>query len=125
MRRKAMLVMALIMMFMNVMVFLYLDKLLKQEISVYVIQVGRYDQRENADAIIAELQKLSYEGYCYQDDNFVVITQIVQEYNEAKTIAEEISKKGITCVVKEYLIDKKYESDITNKKYENIYKELK
>lgn len=125
MRRKAMLVMALIMMFMNVMVFLYLDKLLKQEISVYVIQVGRYDQQENADAIIGELQKLSYEGYCYQDDNFVVITQIVQEYNEAKTIAEEISKKGITCVVKEYLIDKKYESDITNKKYENIYKELK
>lgn len=125
MRRKAMLVIALIMMIMNVIVFFYLDQLLVQEISVYVIQVGRYDQQENADAIITRLQELNYEGYCYQDDNFVVITQIVKDHKEAQTIAKEISEQGITCVVKEYLVDKKYEADIDDKKYDNIYKELK
>lgn len=125
MKRKAMLLLALVMMVMNVVVFLYMDKLLKQEISIYVIQVGRYDQQENVDAIIAKLKEVNYEGYSYKDENYVVIAQIVKEEQKANEMAEELSQKGITCVVKEYLIDKKYEADIDNKKYDNIYKELK
>lgn len=125
MKRRAMLLMACLMILMNTFVFLYLDKILKQEISIYVIQVGRYDKQENADEIIKQLKELNYEGYSYQDDNIVVISKIVLKQNEANTLAKELSQKGITCVVKEYLIDKKYEQEIINKKYENVYKELK
>ena len=120
-----MLLMACLMILMNTFVFLYLDKILKQEISIYVIQVGRYDKQENADEIIKQLKELNYEGYSYQGDNIVVISKIVLKQNEANTLAKELSQKGITCVVKEYLIDKKYEQEIINKKYENVYKELK
>lgn len=125
MKRRAMLLMACLMILMNTFVFLYLDKILKQEISIYVIQVGRYDKQENADEIIKQLKELNYEGYSYQDDNIVVISKIVLKQNEANTLAKELSQKGITCVVKECLIDKKYEQEIINKKYENVYKELK
>lgn len=125
MKRRAMLLMACLMILMNTFVFLYLDKILKQEISIYVIQVGRYDKQENADEIIKQLKELNYEGYSYQGDNIVVISKIVLKQNEANTLAKELSQKGITCVVKEYLIDKKYEQEIINKKYENVYKELK
>lgn len=125
MKRRVMLLMACLMILMNTFVFLYLDKILKQEISIYVIQVGRYDKQENADEIIKQLKESNYEGYSYQDDNIVVISKIVLKQNEANTLAKELSQKGITCVVKEYLIDKKYEQEIINKKYENVYKELK
>jgi len=110
---------------MNAFVFLYLDKILKQEISAYVIQVGRYDKQENADEIIKQLKELGYEGYSYQDDNIVVISRIVLKQDEANQLAKELAQKGITCVVKEYLIDKKFENEISNNNYESVYKELK
>lgn len=125
MKRRAMLIIACSMMFMNTFVFLYLDKILKQEISAYVIQVGRYDKQENADEIIKQLKELNYEGYSYQDDNIVVISKIVLKQDDANNLAKELSQKGITCVVKEYLIDKKYEQEINNHNYESVYKELK
>ena len=125
MKRKAMLILACLMMFMNAFVFLYLDKILKQEISAYVIQVGRYDKQENADEIIKQLKELGYEGYSYQDDNIVVISRIVLKQDEANQLAKELAQKGITCVVKEYLIDKKFENEISNNNYESVYKELK
>ncbi len=125
MKRKAMLLLAGTMILMNIFVFLYLDTILKQDISIFVIQVGRYDQQENADTTIAQLSELGYEGYCYQDDNYVVIAQIVLQQDEADRLAAELSQKGVTCVVKEYMIDSQYEAEISQKKYENIYKELK
>lgn len=125
MKRRAMLIIACSMMFMNTFVFLYLDKILKQEISAYVIQVGRYDKQENADEIIKQLKELNYEGYSYQDNNIVVISKIVLKQDDANNLAKELSQKGITCVVKEYLIDKKYEQEINNHNYESVYKELK
>lgn len=125
MKRKAMLILACLMMFMNAFVFLYLDKILKQEISAYVIQVGRYDKQENADEIIKQLKELGYEGYSYQDNNIVVISRIVLKQDEANQLAKELAQKGITCVVKEYLIDKKFENEISNNNYESVYKELK
>lgn len=125
MKRKAMLLLACTMIIMNIFVFLYLDMILKQDISVFVVQVGRYDQQENADHTIAQLGELGYEGYCYQDDNYVVIAQIVFQQDEADRMAAELAQKGLTCVVKEYMVDSQYETEIDQKQYENVYKELK
>lgn len=125
MKRKAMLILACLMMCMNTFVFLYMDKILKQEISAYVIQVGRYDEQDNANEIIKQLEELGYKGYSYKDDNIVVISKIVLKQSEANQLAKELSEKGLTCVVKEYLVNAKYKEEINNNNYENVYKELK
>ena len=125
MKRKAMLMTACVMMIMNTVIFLYLDHVLKQEISVYVIQMGRYKKEENANQMIEQLKKAGYQGYRYQDKDIVVLAKIVCTQDEANQIAKEISQKGMSCVVKEYQIDQKYKNEVTSQKYEHIYEELK
>ncbi len=125
MKRKAMLMTACVMMIMNTVIFLYLDHVLKQEISVYVIQMGRYKKEENANQMIEQLKKAGYQGYRYQDKDIVVLAKIVCTQDEANQMAKEISQKGMSCVVKEYQIDQKYKNEVTSQKYEHIYEELK
>ena len=125
MKRKAMLMTACVMMIMNTVIFLYLDHVLKQEISVYVIQMGRYKKEENANQMIEQLKKAGYQGYRYQDKDIVVLAKIVCTQDEANQMAKEISQKGMSCVVKEYQIDQKYKNEVTSQKYEPIYEELK
>lgn len=125
MKRKAMLMTACLMMIMNTGLFLYLDHVLKQEISVYVIQMGRYKEEENAKKMIEQLKNAGYEGYSYKDNNIVVITKIVLKQSEANQMAKDISQKGMSCVVKEYSVDEKYKTEVTSQKYQHIYKELK
>lgn len=125
MKRKAMLMTACVMMIMNTVIFLYLDHVLKQEISVYVIQMGRYKKEENANQMIEQLKNAGYQGYRYQDKDIVVLAKIVCTQDEANQMAKEISQKGMSCVVKEYQIDQKYKNEVTSQKYEHIYEELK
>ncbi len=125
MKRKAMLMTACVMMIMNTVIFLYLDHVLKQEISVYVIQMGRYKKEENANQMIEQLKKAGYQGYRYQDKDIVVLAKIVCTQDEANQMAKEISQKGMSCVVKEYQVDQKYKNEVTSQKYEHIYEELK
>ena len=125
MKRKAMLMTACVMMIMNTVIFLYLDHVLKQEISVYVIQMGRYKKEENANQMIEQLKKAGYQGYRYQDKDIVVLAKIVFTQDEANQMAKEISQKVMSCVVKEYQIDQKYKNEVTSQKYEHIYEELK
>lgn len=125
MKRKAMLMTACLMMIMNTGLFLYLDHVLKQEISVYVIQIGRYKEEENAKKMIEQLKSAGYEGYSYKDNDIVVITKIVLKQSEANQIAKDISQKGMSCVVKEYSVDEKYKTEVTSQKYQHIYEGLK
>lgn len=125
MKRKAMLMTACVMMIMNTVIFLYLDHVLKQEISVYVIQMGRYKKEENANQMIEQLKNAGYQGYRYQDKDIVVLAKIVCTQDEANQMAKEISQKGMSCVVKEYQVDQKYKNEVTSQKYEHIYEELK
>lgn len=125
MKRKAMLMTACVMMILNTVIFLYLDHALKQEISVYVIQMGRYKKEENANQMIEQLKKAGYQGYRYQDKDIVVLAKIVFTQDEANQMAKEISQKGMSCVVKEYQIDQKYKNEVISQKYEHIYEELK
>lgn len=125
MKRRGMLILAVMTILMNTVVFIYLDKILKQEMSVYIIQVGRYEKQENADATIKQLNDLGYEGYSYKNKDIIVLAKIVLKQSEANQLAKELSQKGVTCVVKEYLIDGRYKEEINNQNYTNVYKELK
>ena len=53
------------------------------------------------------------------------IQDIYLEERQANQQAKELSQKGITCVVKEYLIDESYQEEIQKKNYKRIYPLLK
>ena len=72
-----------------------------------------------------QMTELGYKGHMYQDQDYVVITDIFIKQNLAHQQAKEIAKKGNTCVVKEYFIDDIYQEKIEKKEYETIYQFLK
>ena len=113
------------MLILNTVCFLYVDYAMQQDMSIYVLQVGRYKEKENANQIINQLKELEMTSYFYQDQEYVIIQDIYLEEKQANQQAKELSQKGITCVVKEYLIDEGYQEEIQKKNYKRIYPLLK
>ena len=72
-----------------------------------------------------KIEELGYKGFMYQDQEYVVITDIFIKQKEAHQQAKEIAEKGNTCVVKEYFIDDRYQKKIEKKEYNAIYQFLK
>ena len=66
MNRKAIVLFTIMMMVMNSIVFIYGDRLLKVEMSVYVLQLGRYQKKQNSDQMIKQLNKV-YDGQVIED----------------------------------------------------------
>jgi len=72
-----------------------------------------------------QIEELGYKSSMYQDQEYVVITDIFIKQKEAHQQAKEIAEKGNTCVVKEYFIDDRYQEKIEKKEYNAIYQFLK
>lgn len=95
------------------------------KIEAYIVQVGIYKQDENANEMVEKLTSLKQPNYKYQkDNNFVVITGVFLDEEEAKKMGNTISEKGITCVVKQVQFDSKLKEAIEAQNYEAIIKEL-
>ena len=125
MKKKGLLIFTFFMLILNTVCFLYVDYAMQQDMSIYVLQVGRYKEKENANQIINQLKELEMTSYFYQDQEYVIIQDIYLEERQANQQAKELSQKGITCVVKEYLIDESYQEEIQKKNYKRIYPLLK
>ena len=125
MKKKGLLIFTFFMLILNTVCFLYVDYAMQQDMSIYVLQVGRYIEKENANQIINQLKELEMTSYFYQDQEYVIIQDIYLEERQANQQAKELSQKGITCVVKEYLIDESYQEEIQKKNYKRIYPLLK
>ena len=125
MKKKGLLIFTFFMLILNTVCFLYVDYAMQQGMSIYVLQVGRYKEKENANQIINQLKELEMTSYFYQDQEYVIIQDIYLEERQANQRAKELSQKGITCVVKEYLIDESYQEEIQKKNYKRIYPLLK
>ena len=98
---------------------------MQETIKIYVCQVGIYKEQANADAMITKLKGIESNGYSYQKENtIIVISDIFLKQEEAKEAGTKISEKQISCVIKEYSVDKKYGPEIEKKTYENVIKEL-
>lgn len=120
MKKKGMLIFTFLMLLCNTGAMYYISEALKQEMSVYVVQVGRYKEKENAQNTIKKLEELGYKGYMYQDQEYVVITDAFIKQKQANQQAKEIAEKGNTCVVKEYLVDDSYQGAINKKDYQQV-----
>ena len=125
MKKKGLLIFTFFMLILNTVCFLYVDYAMQQDMSISVLQVGRYKEKENANQIINQLKELEMTSYFYQDQEYVIIQDIYLEERQANQQAKELSQKGITCVVKEYLIDESYQEEIQKKNYKRIYPLLK
>lgn len=125
MKKKGLLIFTFFMLILNTVCFLYVDYAMQQDMCIYVLQVGRYKEKENANQIINQLKELEMTSYFYQDQEYVIIQDIYLQEKQANQKAKELSQKGITCVVKEYLIDESYQEEIQKKNYKRIYPLLK
>ena len=56
----------------------------------------------------------------YQDQEYVVITDIFIKQKRHINKQKEIAEKGNTCVVKEYFIDDRYQKKIEKKNIRNL-----
>ena len=125
MKKKGLLIFTFFMLILNTVCFLYVDYAMQQDMCIYVLQVGRYKEIENANKIINQLKELQMTSYFYQNQEYVIIQDIYLQEKQANQKAKELSQKGITCVVKEYLIDEGYQEEIQKKNYKRIYPLLK
>lgn len=125
MKKKGMIIFTFLMLLCNTLTLYYVNQALKQDISIYVVQIGCYKEKENAQNTIKQMTELGYKSYMYQDQEYVVITDIFTKQSLAHQQAKEIAKKGNTCVVKEYFIDDTYRKKIEKKEYETVYQFLK
>ncbi len=95
------------------------------KINAYIVQVGIYKQDENANEMITKLTELQQPNYKYQkDNNFVVITGVFLDEEEAKKMGNTISEQGITCVIKQVKFTNNFKEIIEQQNYEAIIKEL-
>ena len=117
MKKKGMLIFTFLMLVCNTLTMYYVNRALKQEINIYVVQVGRYKEKANAENTMKQIEELGYKSSMYQDQEYVVITDIFIKQKEAHQQAKEIAEKGNTCVVKEYFIDDRYQENIEKKEY--------
>ena len=108
MKKKGMLIFTFLMLLCNTLTMYYVNRALKQEINIYVVQVGRYKEKANAENTMKQIEELGYKSSMYQDQEYVVITDIFIKQKDAHQQAKEIAEKGNTCVVKEYFIDDRY-----------------
>ena len=90
MKKKGMLIFTFLMLLCNTLTMYYVSQALKQEINIYVVQVGRYKEKANAENTMKQIEELGYKGFMYQDQEYVVITDIFikqkGEYNYEKKI---------------------------------------
>lgn len=112
------------MLLVNLLTLFYFDMILDNDISVYVIQVGRYKEKVNVDNCLKKMNDLGFEAYWYENNDYFVVEKIYLDINKANKQAKAICQKGITCVVKEYLVSSSCQSYLENKKYQEVFPKL-
>ena len=103
MKKKGMIIFTFLMLLCNTLTLYYVNQALKQDISIYVVQIGRYKEKENAQNTMKQMTELGYKGHMYQDQDYVVITDIFIKQNLAHQQAKEIAKKEIRVLLKNIL----------------------
>lgn len=106
-------------------IYMHFFSKVNEMIDIYVCQVGIYKEQSNADSMIESLKAAGLNGSSYKNgDTIIAISDIFLNQEEAKQAGTKISEKQISCVIKEYQVDKKYQDEIGKKVYDNVLKEL-
>ena len=103
MKKKGMLIFTFLMLLCNTLTMYYVSQALKQEINIYVVQVGRYKEKANAENTMKQIEELGYKGFMYQDQEYVVITDIFIKQKRHINKQKRLLKKEIHVWLKNIL----------------------
>lgn len=94
-------------------------------VTIYVCQVGIYQEEANANEMKQNLENLQLPTYSYQKDGtFIVISDIFLNEEEALALGQTISENQITSAVIKYSIPKGMQPLLEGNDYEEILREL-
>ncbi len=83
------------------MIFIFFFSKGEQYTDIYIVQVGIYENQENANNMIETLNKIELQGHIYiKDNNHIVLGSISTSMDEANRVGDIISTNGTTCVIK-------------------------
>ncbi len=69
-------------------------------INLYMLQMGVFSSRENAEDVIASLKSLGAAGYAYEDNgNIRVIAAAYVDEASAKSVRDRLTSEGYSCTV--------------------------
>lgn len=106
-------------------IYMHFFSSVNETMGIYACQVGIYKEQGNADSMIESLKAAELSGYSYKKgETIIVVSDIFLTQEAAKEVGTKISEKQISCVIKEYKVDKKYKPEIEKKTYDNVLKEL-
>ena len=103
MKKKGMLIFTFLMLLCNTLTMYYVNRALKQEINIYVVQVGRYKEKANAENTMKQIEELGYKSSMYQDQEYVVITDIFINKKRHINKQKRLLKKEIHVWLKNIL----------------------
>ncbi|WDC83860.1 SPOR domain-containing protein [Caloramator sp. mosi_1] len=81
---------------------------IKRENKIYLLQIGVFTNETNAKSMVDNLNRIDVYGHYYKDnDTYRVITDVSVDLNIIKNKKEELDKKGISSIIKEFDIQNK------------------
>ena len=82
--------------------------MVSSEKNFYVVQVGAFSSKENANQLIEKIQSLDHPIYTYDDNGLeYVVTLVSQNEQEVSQEMDFLEKNQIDHVKREYKIDRK------------------
>jgi len=106
-------------------IYIWFFSTINSTITIYVCQVGIYQEEANANEMKQNLETLELPTYTYQKDGtYIVISDIFLNEEEALALGQTISENQITSAIIKYKIPKGMQSLIEDSNYEEILKEL-
>lgn len=106
-------------------IYIWFFSTINSTITIYVCQVGIYQEEANANEMKQNLENLELPTYTYQKDGtYIVISDIFLNEEEALALGQTISENQITSAIIKYKMPKGMQSLIEDNNYEEILKEL-
>ncbi len=109
------------------MLFSVLEKQTIEQKTLYMLQVGLFDEKENAEKMQSKLNKDEIKSYVWnKNKQFVVICGVSEQKRETKKVEDTLKEKNMSYVEKKVMIkDKKLISLMKEKEYGKVLEKIK
>lgn len=109
------------------MLFSALEKQTIEQKTLYMLQVGLFDEKQNAEKMQSKLNKDEIKSYVWnKNKQFVVICGVSEQKKETKKVEDTLKEKNMSYVEKKVMIkDKKLISLMKEKEYGKVLEKIK
>lgn len=109
------------------MLFSALEKQTIEQKTLYMLQVGLFDEKQNAEKMQSKLNKDEIKSYVWnKNKQFVVICGVSEQKKETKKVEDTLKEKNMSYVEKKVMIkDKNLISLMKEKEYGKVLEKIK